>query len=431
MSKFDVVKDKLKNIDAKKMLEFVKKNVRYFTAGALFILLVVVLVNFTTPNSQVNATDATETTETVATVEEFQENAYPEINALIEGYYTAYAAGDIATLNTLATPISANEQGYISLYSQYVESYQNMVYYTKPGLDANSFLVNVYVEVKFEGVETLAPGLDFFYVRTNEDGTLYIDNLYSQYNMRQNENALDTSVEALINEYEKQDDVVALLQEVQQKYETTVASDEALANMITVTIPNAISEWVATIINQEPSTEQVAEEQATEQPSTEEQPIEGQPADETNAGEEAAEPETPETPSETVTATSTVNVRSAADQSSNKLGQVESGTTLTRIGTEGEWSIVEYNGSTGYIKSEFLTTGTVANEGTASNAIAEGTEITLTSSTNIREGMSETSDKVGLAYAGEKVTVVMSYAEGWTKVTWKNKTGYIKTDLLQ
>jgi hypothetical protein len=26
---------------------------------------------------------------------------------------------------------------------------------------------------------------------------------------------------------------------------------------------------------------------------------------------------------------------------------------------------------------------------------------------------------------------VMSYAEGWTKVTWKNKTGYIKTDLLK
>ena len=43
----------------------------------------------------------------------------------------------------------------------------------------------------------------------------------------------------------------------------------------------------------------------------------------------------------------------------------------------------------------------------------------------------ETADKVGVAYAGEKVTVVMSYAEGWTKVTWKNKTGYIKTDLLK
>lgn len=421
MSKFDEVKDKLKNIDIKKMVEFVKRNVRYFTAGALFVVLVVILVNFTTPTG-LNESNANEATEATVSVETFQENAYPEINTLIESYYTAYAAGDIATLNTLATPISANEQGYISLYSQYVESYQNMIYYTKSGLDANSYMVNVYVEVKFEGVETLAPGLDFFYVRTNEDGTLYIDNLYSQYNMRQNENALDTSVEALINEYEKQADVIALLQDVQQKYESTVASDEALANMITVTIPNAISEWVATIINQEPTTEEVAEEQPEE-----EVPVEEQPSEE--APEEVVEE--PEATSETVTATSTVNVRSAADQSSSKLGQVESGTTLTRIGTDGEWSIIEYNGSTGYIKSEYLTTGTVEEEGTASNAIAEGTVITLTGSTNIREGMSETSDKVGVAYQGEKVTVVMSYAEGWTKVTWKNKTGYIKTDLLQ
>ena len=52
----------------------------------------------------------------------------------------------------------------------------------------------------------------------------------------------------------------------------------------------------------------------------------------------------------------------------------------------------------------------------------------LSNTTNIRSSMSETADKVGVAYAGEKV---MSYAEGWTKVTWKNKTGYVKTDLLK
>ena len=67
----------------------------------------------------------------------------------------------------------------------------------------------------------------------------------------------------------------------------------------------------------------------------------------------------------------------------------------------------------------------------AASGLTEGTEITLSNTTNIRSSMSETADKVGVAYSGEKVTVVMSYAEGWTKVTWKNKTGYIKTDLLK
>ncbi|TJX48745.1 hypothetical protein E8P77_27755, partial [Soehngenia saccharolytica] len=70
-------------------------------------------------------------------------------------------------------------------------------------------------------------------------------------------------------------------------------------------------------------------------------------------------------------------------------------------------------------------------ETAASEALTEGTTIMLSNTTNIRSSMSETADKVGVAYAGEKVTVVMSYAEGWTKVTWKNKTGYIKTDLLK
>ena len=50
---------------------------------------------------------------------------------------------------------------------------------------------------------------------------------------------------------------------------------------------------------------------------------------------------------------------------------------------------------------------------------------------NIRSGMSENDSKIGTAFSGEKVTVVMSYAEGWTKVTWNGQTGYIKTSLLQ
>ena len=45
--------------------------------------------------------------------------------------------------------------------------------------------------MKFKDVDTVAPGLDFFYVRTNEDGSVYIDNLYSQYNLKIKENALD------------------------------------------------------------------------------------------------------------------------------------------------------------------------------------------------------------------------------------------------
>jgi len=57
--------------------------------------------------------------------------------------------------------------------------------------------------------------------------------------------------------------------------------------------------------------------------------------------------------------------------------------------------------------------------------------ITIEGATNVRKEMTTNSSIVETLYKGAKVTVVMSYAEGWTKVKWDNKTGYIRSDLLQ
>ena len=164
--------NKSNNIDIQKMVEFVKKNARYFVAGALFVVLLLILVKFT-GNGTGNADDNNvAVTETVVTEEAYEENAVPAVNELINSYFTAYASGDLVTLQTLATPITQNEQSYITLISQYIEQYQDINCYTKSGLDSNSYMVNVSLNVKFMGVETPAPGLYFFYVRTNDDGSL-------------------------------------------------------------------------------------------------------------------------------------------------------------------------------------------------------------------------------------------------------------------
>lgn len=419
---FSKVKDFLKKETFQKMIDFCKKNIRYITAGVLFVVLVIVLAQCTNPKDKKDAQNVIETEQTEVsdtTAQEYEVDANPAINELINNYYTAYANGDIATLSTLASPISANEQSYIGVFSQYVEGYQNISCYTKKGADDTSYLVSVYMEMKFVGVDTLAPGLDFFYVRTNPDGSLYIDNLYSQYNYANQENALDANIQSLITQFEQEDDVVALQQDVQAKYESALAADPNLSNMISTTLKDAIASWVTSVTSQSTETTE------TETPQ-EETPQEETPQEET--------PQEPQVTTETVYTTSKVNVRSAADENSDKLGTAEGGTSFTRTGTDGDWSIIDYNGSTGYIKSEFLTTDAPAQStdaGTAAGDIAEGTVITLTASTNIRSSMSETADKVGVAFAGEKVTVVMSYAEGWTKVTWNGKEGYVKTELLQ
>lgn len=426
---FSKGKDNHKNND---FFAFVKQNIRYFTAGALFIVLVLVLVNCGAPKNGGDGESVAATEMESETEEAFQVDAYEDVNALINQYFTAYAAGDVDTIAAIATPISENEKSYIAEYSKYVDSYENIKCYTKRGLDDNSYLVSVAIEIKFTDAETMAPGLDFFYVRTNEDGSLCIDNLYSQYNSKIKENAVDTSVQSLIDKYEESADVIALQQEIQEKYTAAVEADASLADVINVKLPAAITAWKQNIIAQAESTEIPEETEAPEETESTET--------ETPEETETTEPEQTEDTTETVYTVDKVNVRAAADTSSEKIGTVEKGTAIGRTGTDGDWSIVNYGGTTGYIKTEYLTTeepqtdsaddSTEPSQDTA-GALTEGQVITLSGSTNIRSGMSETSDKIGTAFSGEKVTVVMSYAEGWTKVTWNGQTGYIKTDLLQ
>ena len=419
------------------ILTFIKQNIRYFAAGALFLVLVLVLVNCGTKKdgTQVNMVNpATETTAEAETQEAFQVDTYEDVNALINQYFTAYAAGDVDTIAAIATPITDNEKSYIAEYSKYVDSYENIQCYTKHGLDDKSYMVSARIDIKFTGADTPAPGLDFFYVRTQDDGSLIIDNLYSQYNRRIRENAVDTSVQSLIEEYENSDDLIALQQEVQSKYDEALASDADLADILNIKLPAAIVQWKQNILAQA----------AAESTETTEQPEETQTTETTEQPEETQQPESEqqeaESTSEQVYTTDKVNVRREADTSSEKLGSLEKGTAISRTGIEGDWSVVNYGGVPGYIKTEFLTTeqpqadtttDTSSNQSEAAGSLAEGMVITLTESTNIRSDMSETASKVGTAFSGEKVTVVMSYAEGWTKVTWNGKTGYIKTSLLQ
>lgn len=407
-----------KGISMDKMKEFCKKNWRYFAAAALFVMLILIMVKC---SGSEDTKGSLSTEGTSGALEGYKTNAVPEVNELMRSYYNAYAEGDFAALSALAAPMPENEQSFIAMFSSYVDAYENLKCYTKPGLDDTSYLVSVYSEVRFTGIDTLAPGLEFFYVKTNEAGKLYIDNLYSNYNRLNQEMETDPAVEELINLFRVQDDVVSLQAEVQTKYEEALNSDARLAEMVNVTIRDAYAAWAAAIA-QQPSEEEIP---STEQPSTEEVP----PATEET-------PEEPPVTAETVYTISTVNIRQTADENSEALGKAEKGTSFTRTGTtENGWSRIDYNGAEAYIKSDYLSTEAPPTD-TSDNEVPsygyeEGTVIELTNTLNVRSSMSETSEKVGVAYAGEKVTVILSYSEGWTKIKWNAKTGFVKTEFLK
>lgn len=148
--------------------------------------------------------------------------------------------------------------------------------------------------------------------------------------------------------------------------------------------------------------------------------------EETQPAEAAAEAQTTVTK---VEATDVVNVRSSDSEQAERLGKVAVGEVLKLLEKkENGWSKVEYNGKEGYIKSEYLKdveeTQEAQVESSASEAAQTAESSAATTSTssgfaciparskiaqtiNIRKACSETADKIGTAFPGETLEIVM------------------------
>lgn len=93
--------------------------------------------------------------------------------------------------------------------------------------------------------------------------------------------------------------------------------------------------------------------------------------------------------------------------------------------------------------SQNTETGTEGGEQTAEgqDTSAEGTEqpaeeqgpqyVTTTTTVNVRSSDSEQADKLGKVTGGTKLQVLEQRPNGWTKVDYEGKEGYIKTEFLQ
>ncbi len=420
---FQDLKSKFKNI-VDICVDFIINNKRYFLAGVIFILMIVVVFAGTQPKTSGKNTSGV--------YKSFKQNSDNELETLINNYYTAYAEGDTDTLQTLASPYCDREISYIQFYSNYIDSYNDVKIYTKPGLTDDSYLVTTTFNLKFTGIDTLAPGLDFFYIEKNDEGKLYVNNIYKSFNEENNVYEMDTEVSDLIARFTQQQDLIDMRVEVQEEYDAAVESDSALQMLMDESLPAATIEW---------NTEYDAQVAAAAE---EEAKAQEEAAAAAEAEAQAAAEAEEEANSYTGTTNATVNVRESADAESSKLGSLEAGTSVTIYAEEGDFYKIDYNGTRAYVtKSGIDVDSEDSTEETAEDteeeeettttvsSIAEGTEITLSSTVNIRSQMDTSASKVAVAYAGEKVTVVMSYAEGWTKVKYGKKEGYVRTDLLQ
>ena len=130
----------------------------------------------------------------------------------------------------------------------------------------------------------------------------------------------------------------------------------------------------------------------------------------------------------TVKCSSSVNLRSEANTSSSILAELKNGTAVTVVSTANGWCKVTCSGKTGYIKQDYVsTTGSASNNTSASTGTAA--VVKCSSTVNFRSAASTSSTVLGELKNGTAVTV-LSTSNGWSKVSYAGKTGYISADYL-
>jgi uncharacterized protein YgiM (DUF1202 family) len=171
---------------------------------------------------------------------------------------------------------------------------------------------------------------------------------------------------------------------VEDAYTEAVASDVDLATMLSTTIPNAMSDWVDSISDSSDSNTEQGTEDETEQDTENTTEAEGgddtkpeeTPADDggddtkpeetpaDDGGDDTTQEETPADGNDTTQETpvvkvevayNLVNVRDSASTSGNLIGQVTKGEKFTELDYVDGWFKINFHGTEGYIKSDYVT----------------------------------------------------------------------------
>lgn len=309
---------------------YIHAHKKYVVSAATLIVIVIALIlGANIADTKKHANDVV-TGEEYEPTAEFDVNAYPELNELITKYFQAYINGDIATLETIVSPLTEMEKSYLTEMSKYYEEYRNITVYSKRGLSRDSYIVSACFDIKFYEKEELAPSMTLLYVQTKEDGSLYIDNLYSDFNLRYSELEVDTNVYTALRKYASQTDYSELFAQTQANFNEVMKENDDIYQLLKREIPLARQKWESSVYYMT----ETENTQTTEETETETQ--------------------APPVPKVKATA-SEVNIRSSASTTSEVLGQINEGDIFVKISVEGEWTKIEYNGGTGFIKNEFLT----------------------------------------------------------------------------
>ncbi len=171
------------------------------------------------PSLTPTPTDIPQTQEerTAEVTDVLEKNAYEDINKLIKNYLNAKLSKNIDKFKPLVNNVDYIDLTDIERKTKYIEAYKNITCYTKKGPEEGSFIVYVYHEVKFTSIDSLAPGMNEFYVKKDGNGDSYI---YL--------GEIDDETEQYLNDVRDSDEVMNLIYDVNEKLQQVVKNDSGL-----------------------------------------------------------------------------------------------------------------------------------------------------------------------------------------------------------
>ncbi len=394
----------------------VKDNLLYFKEwisdyGKIFLPLSLLILVSVTVIVSLNAREKVEQAakealevleETKAEVQEvketgFEEDAYPGINSLMQVYYEALEMADIDMLNDIQSAVSGTESIRLQKMSEYIDRYENIHVYTKPGPYADTYIAYVTTDVYLKGRTELIPGLQAFYICMDENGNYYINN-----------SELSEEEALYIKNVTMQSDVLDLKNSVNVSYSNIMEENLALSEYwadTSVEIDLAVGEQLA---SEAKLLAQLDESENKE-------------AEEETPAEEEAEPVIRK-----VRTTDRVNIRKSASSAADKIGAAQAGDTFILLETmPNGWTKVSYEGAEAYISTQYL-----EELEDISNIESSGTITVNTGSLNVRSEPDASSGKLGVLVEGQVVDLI-ERADGWCKIKFNGQIGYVKEEYVK
>lgn len=323
------------------------------------------------------------------------------IHTLVVTYYNAWGTGDMEALASVYDDISDNDLLQYQETARYLDHYTELQVYTKQGPVEGSAIAYVYYRVCFVDHEEEFPGYETLYICRDEQGQLYIKN---EANFTQEENDYIMAVST-------QDDVVEFNNRVTAEYNALMMEDASLltylnevGHQVEVAMGVALAQQNVGGVQetdvqegegetQEGSTSEPQEpvQEATPEYATTTTTVNVRSSDSVQADKLGKAPQGTRLQVKevrlngwtkvvfegkdgfikseylqfsesvakqevvgTVTATTRVNIRAAANESADRLGQLAAGESLNLLALENGWCKVVYNNQVAYVKAEYV-----------------------------------------------------------------------------